>query len=166
MALIKDGALAEDTWRTLTDDDPLTGDEPIIVSYDRWQAERDRLSRHNGPLGIRLNSDQPPSLIENDIGRFELIALNFPTMGDGRAYSYARILRERMKFGGELRAVGDITKDLLFFLHRCGFNSFDMPKGRDPQDALGALHSFSVVYAQSADDQTPAYRRRGQNRKG
>ena len=166
MALLKDGAIAEDTWRALTDEDPLAGDEPIIVSYDRWQADRDRLSRHNGPLGVRLKSDQPPQLIEKDLGRFELIAREFPNMGDGRAYSYARMLRDRMKFKGELRAVGDITKDLLFFLQRCGFTSFDMPKGRDPQDALGALHSFSVAYAPASDHQEPAYRLRGQNRKG
>jgi uncharacterized protein (DUF934 family) len=161
MALIKDGAIAEDPWRTLSDDQPLIGNGPVIISYDRWHAHRDALTRHNGPLGIRMKSDQPPALIAGDVQRFELIALEFPTLGDGRAYSYARLLRERHRFKGELRAVGDVTKDQLYFMQRCGFNSFELPADRDAENALGALKSFSVVYAPAADDAKPAARRRG-----
>jgi uncharacterized protein (DUF934 family) len=161
MALIKDGRIAaEDTWRTLSDDQPVIGNGPVIISFERWRDHKDALGRHNGPLGIRMKSDQPPALIEDDVHRFDLIALEFPTLQDGRAFSYARLLRQRHKFKGELRAVGDVYKDQLFFMQRCGFNSFELPAGRDPDNALGALKTFSVVYAPAADDAKPAYQRR------
>jgi len=163
MALIKDGGIAEDHWRTLSDDQPVIGNGPVIVTYDRWRDHREALTRHNGPLGIRMKSDQPPDLIADDVHRFDLIALEFPNLGDGRAYSYARLLRERHHFKGELRAVGDVTKDQLFFMQRCGFSSFELPVGRDPENALGALKSFSVVYAPAADAAKPAYQRRGKD---
>ncbi len=161
MALIKDGNLAEDSWRTLSDEEAVIGNGPIIISFERWRDARDALKRHNGPLGIRMKSDQPPALIAEDIDRFDLIALEFPTLADGRAFSYARLLRERHGFKGELRAVGDVYKDQLYFMQRCGFSSFELPSGRDPQDALGALKSFSVVYSPAADGAMPAYQQRG-----
>jgi len=164
MALIKDGRVAEDAWRTLPDDQPVIGNGPVIISYDRWRDHRDALTRHNGPLGIRMKSSQPPALIADDVQRFDLIALEFPTMGDGRGYSHARLLRERHQFKGELRAVGDITKDLLFFMQRCGFDSFELPAGRDPENALGALKSFSVAYAPAADGMKPAYQVRSEDK--
>lgn len=160
MALIKDGQVAQDTWRTLSDDESVIGNGPIIISFERWRDSRDALKRHNGPLGIRMKSDQPPALIADDIERFELIALEFPTLQDGRAFSYARLLRERHGFKGELRAVGDVYKDQLYFMQRCGFSSFELPAGRDPEDAKAALKSFSVVYAPAADGSRPAYQQR------
>jgi uncharacterized protein (DUF934 family) len=161
MALIKDGQIAQDTWRALSDEDSVIGNGPIIISFERWRDSRDALKRHNGPLGIRMKSDQPPALIADDIDRFDLIALEFPTLQDGRAFSYARLLRERYGFKGDLRAVGDVYKDQLFFMQRCGFSSFELPAGRDPQDAMGALKTFSFVYAPAADGTAPASRRRG-----
>jgi uncharacterized protein (DUF934 family) len=161
MALIKDGQVAQDTWRTLTDDESVIGNGPIIISFERWRDARDALKRHNGPLGIRMKSNQPPALIANDLERFDLIALEFPTLQDGRAFSYARLLRERHGFKGEIRAVGDVYKDQLYFMQRCGFSSFELPAGRDPEDAKKALKSFSVAYAPAADATVPAYKRRG-----
>jgi uncharacterized protein (DUF934 family) len=160
MALIKDGRVAEDSWRTLSDDQPVIGNGPVIISFERWRDHKDALARHNGPLGIRMKSDQPPTLIADDVHRFDLIALEFPTLGDGRAYSYARLLRDRHKFKGEIRAVGDVYKDQLFFMQRCGFSSFELPPGRDPENALGALRSYSVVYAPASDGAKPAYQQR------
>ena len=163
MALIKDGQLAQDNWRTLSDDDSVIGNGPIIISFERWRDAREALKRHNGPLGLRMKSDQPPTLIADDLARFDLIALEFPTLQDGRAFSYARLLRERHGFKGEIRAVGDVYKDQLYFMQRCGFSSFELPAGRDPEDAMKALKSFSVVYAPAADGTTPAYKRRGKS---
>ena len=163
MALIKDGQIAQDTWRTLPDGESVIGNGPIIISFERWRDSRDALKRHNGPLGIRMKSDQPPELVAGDLDRFELIALEFPTLNDGRAFSYARLLRERHGFKGEIRAVGDVYKDQLYFMQRCGFSSFELPAGRDPKDAMAALKSFSVAYAPAADGATPAYRLRGKS---
>jgi len=163
MALIKDGQIAQDTWRTLSDDDSVIGNGPIIISFERWRDARDALKRHNGPLGIRMKSNQPPALIADDLERFDLIALEFPTLQDGRAFSYARLLRERHGFKGEIRAVGDVFKDQLYFMQRCGFSSFELPAGRDPEDAKKALKSFSVAYAPAADATVPAFKRRGKS---
>jgi uncharacterized protein (DUF934 family) len=110
-----------------------------------------------------MKSNQPPALIADDLDRFDLIALEFPTLQDGRAFSYARLLRERHGFKGDIRAVGDVFKDQLYFMQRCGFSSFELPAGRDPEDAMKALKSFSVVYVSSADGTTPAYQRRGKS---
>src|SRR3546814_3790777 len=90
------------------------GDLPggdVIVTLEQWQAGRERLRGHNGRLGLRLKSDQSPAGIAEDLGHFQLVALEFPRFGDGRAYSYARLLRERYGFKGELRAVGNVLRD-------------------------------------------------------
>ena len=118
------------------------------------------LARRADKLGIRLASDQSPDLISADLDRFDLIELDFPALGDGRAFSYARLLRERYNYEGEIRAVGDIIKDHLFFMQRCGINSFELPDARDAEDALKALKSFGVAYQPAADDLSPAYRQR------
>ncbi len=160
MALIKDGKIAENIWRFVTDDEALTGVGNLVVTLDRWQENKPDLAGYNDRLGIRLRSDQGPDLIAEDLERFDLIELEFPVLPDGRAFSYARLLRERYGYDGEIRAVGDIIKDQLFFMQRCGINSFDLPDQRNAEDALSALGGFSVVYQPAADDLAPSYRRR------
>ena len=81
-------------------------------------------------------------------------------MPDGRAFSYARILRERYGFKGELRATGKVIQDQLFFMHRCGFDSFELSDGEDIEKSIAALSSFSVAYQPAADDIAPAYKTR------
>src|SRR5690606_7355193 len=107
MPLLKDGKIVEDRWVPLVDD-AASPQGDIIVTLEQWQAGRERLRGHNGRLGLRLRSDQPPSQLGDDLQHFALIALEFPRFGDGRAYSYARLLRERHGFRGELRAVGNV----------------------------------------------------------
>ena len=121
MALIKDGAVVDDAWITVSDDAALP-DAPVIVSFDRWKAERDHLIGRNAPLGIRLASGQSPDEIAGDLDRFSLVALEFPVFTDGRAFTSARILRERYGFFGEIRAVGDVLRDQILFMMRCGFD--------------------------------------------
>ena len=108
MPLIKDGLLIEDSWTAVADDEPLGPDVDPIVSLERWQAEREDLLRRGGPLGLRLRSDQSPERIADDLRHFDLIALEFPKFTDGRAYSYARLLRDRCGFEGELRREAEI----------------------------------------------------------
>ena len=93
MALIKDGALADDPWAPLDDAADLGAAERPIISLERWLGNGAALARYNGPLGIRLKSDQSPALIAEDLARFDLVALEFPKFGDGRAFTYARLLR-------------------------------------------------------------------------
>ena len=100
MPLIKDSELVPDPWVTLPDEESLPEGASVIVRLERWQAERETLIKRNAPLGLRLRSDQPPKDIAQDVERFQVIALEFPRFGDGRAYSYARLLRERYGFRG------------------------------------------------------------------
>src|SRR5262249_26286761 len=103
MPLLKNGAVIDDRWRRLADDDPLPGTDAVIVSLARWRADR-ALAGRGGPLGLALKNNDPVLPLAGELHRFELIALEFPKFTDGRAYSQARILRERLGFKGELRA--------------------------------------------------------------
>ena len=158
MTLLKNNEVSEDNWRNLDDEDAISVEESIIVSLKRWQESKDDFSGRNGQLGIRLESNQKPEEISADIDRFDLIALNFPALPDGRAFSYARILRERYGFKGELRATGKVIQDQLFFMHRCGFDAFELSEGEDIEKSIAALSSFSVAYQPAADEIAPAYK--------
>lgn len=154
MSLIKDGRPANDPWTTVGDDGTLP-DGPAIVTLARWQATRDELAARNAPLGLRLRSDQPPALVAADLGRFAVVALEFPKFTDGRAYSYARLLRERHGFRGEIRAVGNVLRDQLLFMQRCGFDAFEVA---DEKAAAWdrAMAEFSVRYQPASDDRPAA----------
>ncbi len=156
MPLIKDGRPAEDTWVTLEDEAPLPHDRDLIVSLDRWQRDREALSRRNGRLGLRLRSDQPAALIAEDLQHFAVIALEFPKFTDGRGYSTARLLRERYGFRGELRAVGDVLRDQFLFLQRCGFDAFEVAGEGAPETWEQAVSEVSVYYQPTADGRASA----------
>jgi uncharacterized protein (DUF934 family) len=156
MALIKNGELVASSFVDVSTAETIPPTGPVIVSLAQWQAQRDALVARGTPLGIRLHSDQPPELIAADLPRFDVIALEFPKFRDGRAYSYARLLRERYGYKGELRAVGDVLLEQLFFMLRTGFDAFELAS----QDPLGdyrtALADFSVWYQPAADGRPTA----------
>lgn len=154
MPLIKDERLVEDPWITAEDEGPLPLEPRVIVGLARWQAGREELLARNAPLGIRLKSDQSPALIAEDLGHFDVVALEFPKFTDGRAYSYARLLRERYGFRGELRAVGNVLRDQLFFMQRCGFDAFEVADERAIDGWRKAKREISVSY-QPATDRRP-----------
>ena len=155
MPLIKDGSLAEDPWVQLDDTAPVAPGQQAIVSLERWQAEREQLLQRNAPIGIRLRSDQSPALIAEDVTRFSVIALEFPKFTDGRAYSYARLLRERYGFTGELRAVGAVLRDQFVFMARCGFDAFELADTKAAEKVLedwrDAAGEISVRYQPATD---------------
>ena len=162
MALIKDKRLVEDDpWVRVADDAPLPEDRPAIVGLKRWLVERDRLAALNRPLGLALEPDDSLDAVLPDLGRFGLVALSFPKFGDGRAFSKARLLRLRHGFKGELRAVGDVFKDQLLFMARCGFDSFELKDGHDAQGALAAFGELSVAYQPAAGAAGTVLRGRG-----
>ena len=98
--------------------------------------------------------------ITQQLKALPVIAINFPVFSDGRGYSYARQLRDQFGFGGELRAIGDVLKDQLFFYQRCGFNSFAARADRDIDQALNSLNDFSVCYQATNDSTMPAFKKR------
>jgi uncharacterized protein (DUF934 family) len=156
MPLIKATGPVDDLWTFVKDEDQLPPDGAVIVTLARWQANRDQLLARPTPLGVRLKSDQAPSAIAGDIERFDVIALEFPKFTDGRAYSSARLLRERHGFRGELRAVGNVLRDQLAFMRRCGFDSFQIPDSADAAAWAGSLRGISVVYQPATDARTTA----------
>jgi len=161
MTLIRREGIEQDSWIYVAEDGPLPKGASVIVTLERWQADSDSLLAHDGRLGIRLKSDQASEAIANVLSHFDLVALEFSLFRDGRAYSTARILRERHGFTGELRAVGNVLRDQLFFMLRCGFDTFELPDHVSPDAWLEAFKEISVVYQPTADGRRPihTYRR-------
>lgn len=156
MPLLKDNRLIEDTWVAVGDDEPLPDGVPAIITLARWQRDQVHLWERNAPLGIRLEPGEAPHEIVEALDRFRLVALNFPTFTDGRAYSYARLLRERYGYKGELRAVGNVLKDQYGFMLRCGFDSFEVADGIDPAAWEKAARALGVVYQPTSDRRSTA----------
>jgi uncharacterized protein (DUF934 family) len=155
MPLFRESGAVDDVWTKLADDQAVPADGPVLVSLTRWHGARAALLAGRGPIGVMLaNSDRVESLA-GDVSRLDLIALHFPKFSDGRAYSQARLLRGRMGYGGELRATGNVLRDQLPFMLRCGFDSFESEQ-KDFAEALsGARTLFSVVYQPAEDGRTP-----------
>jgi uncharacterized protein (DUF934 family) len=158
--LIRNREIVQDGWIHVRDDAELPANGDVIVTLDRWKREREALlARKGGQLGVRLQSDQLAPEVGPDAAHFAVIALEFPNFRDGRCYSTARILRERYQYRGELRAVGDVLRDQLFYMARCGFTAFELRPGKDIVGALAAFDDFSVTYQPAADETLPLYRR-------
>jgi uncharacterized protein (DUF934 family) len=156
MALIKGGKLATSPFTDASADDEIPAAGAVIVNVEQWQAQREALLARGTPLGIKLRSDQSPELIAADVGHFALVALEFPKFRDGRAYSYARLLRERYGFKGELRAVGEVLLEQLFFMLRTGFDAFELSSADPEGDYQTALADFSVWYQPTGDGRPTA----------
>ena len=158
MPLLRGGALADDPWTRVGDDEPLP-DGPAIVSLRRWLAERDRLAERDGPLGLALASDEAPEALAGDLDRFATIRLEFPAFTDGRAYSQARKLRQRYGFVGELRAAGEVLRDQYAFMRRCGIDAVEVADDADPRAWLAAANEIGVTYQAAADGRATVARR-------
>ncbi len=156
MAIVKNGELVASSFVDVSAAEAVPPTGAVIVSLEQWQAQRDALLERGTPLGIRLHSDQPPDLIAADLQHFTVVALEFPKFRDGRAYSYARLLRERYGFKGELRAVGDVLLEQLFFMLRTGFDAFELTSADPLGDYRTALADFSVWYQPTADGRPTA----------
>ena len=153
-------AIEGDVWTHVDDDAPLPPDSPATVSLDRWQASRDELAGRNQPVGVRLDSHERIDDILSDLSRFDLIALNFPNLNDGRHFSTARLLRERHGYDGRLRATGQVLRDQLDPMRRCGFDEFEIPAGKDAAAAIPAFDEISVTYQPAADARLTAAQQR------
>jgi uncharacterized protein (DUF934 family) len=163
--IIKDRNIAADPWLRLelnadgsSPAVPTAGD--VIMPLSLWQDRRGEMLARPGRLGVWLDSHEDPAAIAEDLKLFGVVAVNFPKFIDGRGYSTARLLRERYGYKGELRAIGDVLRDQLFFLASCGFNAFALRDGEDPQDALAAFGEFSEAYQGSVAQPLPLFRRR------
>lgn len=161
--LIKNRAIVDDAYTLVAADDDgqlALPNGPVLVKLATWQTFRDVLLAHPHPVGVQLASDEFAEEIAGDLERLALVAIEFPAFADGRGYSTAYLLRTRHGFRGELRAVGDIIKDTLFYQQRCGFDAFAVRDDKDPADALQGFSTFSQPYQASASEPLPLYRRR------
>ena len=131
-------------------------DNRVFTPLADWLAAEPR----SGAVFL-ANTDDPLSLAEH-IGAIDAIAIDFPKPTDGRGYSIARLLRDRVSYRGELRAVGAVAYDQLNFMRRCGFDVFDLRDGEDPVAALKAFSEMSLVYQGASDDPRPLFRRRAE----
>jgi uncharacterized protein (DUF934 family) len=151
MPLIKDGAFVADAYETIADDAPLPANG-AIVSLARFTNERDVLLARNAPLGVRLKSSESPEALGDDVHRLSVIALEFPIFRDGRAFSWARMLRTRLKFAGEVRGVGHFLYDQIAYMHRVGFDAFEVANNFTLEQYTRALGEMTNVYQPSSDD--------------
>lgn len=160
--IIKQQQVVEDGWQLLPADCSLEqalATELPLVPLSLWQQHSAELSA-NKQLGIWLDSHEIVEDIAAAVDGFAVIALNFPSFTDGRHFSSARLLRERYGYRGEVRAIGDVLRDQLFYLQRCGFDAFAIRADRCPHDALASLTDFSLSYQAAADQPEPLFRRR------
>lgn len=149
MQLIKNGNFVADAWTTLADDEPLP-DGPVIVSLDRWKKEQNALLARDGKLGIRLKSGEEPALIAEHLDRFDVVALEFPAYRNGRAFSYARLLRDRYGYKGEVRAVGAVLRDQFYYLVRVGFDALEVRDNITPEIYRAMIGTFTHDYQPDA----------------
>jgi uncharacterized protein (DUF934 family) len=146
--LIRNGTIVVDPWTLLRAPASLAElleAVPVVVPLSTWQAQRAVLIAR-GEAGVWLAPDADPAALEADVARLALIAVDFPQLTDGRGYSLARLLRQRYGFRGELRAIGDVQRDQLYYLNQCGFDAFAIPDGLDANEALSGLRDFSDGY--------------------
>ncbi|WP_341897042.1 DUF934 domain-containing protein [Ferrovibrio terrae] len=161
MPLLKNGHIVgEDAFQPVADDAALPASGAVLVSYARWQAEKDQLSGRNSPLGISLPNTVDVLDFGPEAERFDLIVLSFPKFGDGRAYSQAHLLRARFGYTGELRATGNVLRDQLWHMQRSGFDAFEIPREDAAAVFAKALQSFSHVYQPAADGRVSALKQR------
>jgi uncharacterized protein (DUF934 family) len=160
MPLVKAGQIAEDPYVRVLDDAPLPDDVPVLVTAQRFLADAHELVQRGARVGVLWPNDRKVAELAPWIDQLALIALVFPKFRDGRAYSQARLLRERYGFRGELRATGDVLRDQFQFLLRAGFDAFEVKKPADAAVFARAAARFSVFYQPSADGRLPALRRR------
>ena len=160
MALIKAGEQIDDPYRRVAAGDSLPEHGAVLVDLETWQTAREILLGRKDAVGVLLMSDQHPDVIADDINELQLVALEFPQFRDGRAYSYARILREHYRFGGEVRAVGEVLMEQLHYMLRTGFDAFEIA-GSDPLERYRlAEKDFTVWYQPTGDGRATATQRR------
>lgn len=161
MEIIKKGEIVTSGWVHVADAELLPAERvDVTVSLRRFVGEQTALQTHPGRVGVRLHPEDDvdphlPALLQ-----LPLLAVEFPRFTDGRGYSLGRLLRERHGYRGELRAMGNVLRDQLFYMHRCGFDAFELQPGKSIQEALEAFDELSVRYQAAVDEPQPLFRRR------
>lgn len=166
--IIIDAKIVDDNWTVLRLTEDQSADSvhipegPVLVPLAVWQAQHAKLSAR-ALTGVWLASAERAEALSADLAGLPVIAVDFPKFTDGRGYSIAYNLRSRLHYQGELRAIGDVLRDQLFYMQRVGFNAFAVRADRSIEDALKGLSDFSTSYQASLDQKAPLFRRVDRN---
>lgn len=164
MPLLRNGALSQDTRTLAVEGEPVV--EDAVIPAKRFAAEREALLAHNAPLALRLEPDDDPLALADVLDRVSLIEVSFPKYTDGRGYSTAQLLRRRMGYKGELRAVGHVLRDQLGYMVRAGFDAMTYDSETPEADFAAANAEFSEVYQATADGRETVFEKRWKKRSG
>lgn len=151
MPLIKDGKFVPDRFVFVPDGHAFPDDTGVMVTLERFQSERENLFAHHAPVGVRLASNQNPEVLKDDLHRIACVALEFPIFRDGRAFSWARMLRTRLGYKSEIRGVGHFLYDQIGFMARVGFDAFDVRQDFRIEDFERAMKEMTYFYQPSTD---------------
>ena len=167
MDVIRNRSVVSDTWRhelSLPVDKATAELAPgdVIVCLQRWLSDWEALLARGARVGVRIDGgDDLRQLIDTQLSELWLVEFHFESFADGRAYSRARLLRARYDFHGDIRAAGDVSRDRLGFMERCGFNVFNLPAQADLAEALAAFSEIGDTYQPAADGDASVARLRG-----
>ena len=164
MPLVKQGKIAADTFVHVADDAELPGDGAVLISAARFLQDPEALSSRAGKAGVVWPNNRGLEDLVPYLDRLAAVALVFPTFRDGRAYSQARLLRERYGYEGELRATGQVLRDQFVFMQRAGFDAFEVKKQIDAEAFAATVKRYSVFYQPTGDGRVTALNRRTQLR--
>lgn len=159
MPLVKKGEEIANEWMHVADGTALPDYSKVTVSLSRYLTLRQELVNEPGPEGVRLSPEDDPALLEPYLGEIGLIEVNFPKYTDGRGFSQAQLLRRRYRYSGEIRAVGHVLRDQIFYMHRSGFDAYETARATVSQ-VLEALAEYSEVYQPSATGPAAVFRKR------
>ena len=167
--IIKNGTVQDNVWQVVRLTEGETAQtaalpaSPALVPLTVWQERRAELlarqQQYGWPLGVWLAPDEDPKTIADDLNLFEVIGVDFPKFVDGRGYSTARLLRSRYFYQGELRSIGDVQRDQLFYQRRAGFDAFAVRADHDIEAAVNSLNVFNAAYQFSSDSNIDLQRR-------
>src|ERR1700758_3907409 len=164
MPLVKNGKISGDEFVHLADDAEIPGDRAILISSARFLADPETLAGRQGRTGVIWPNNRDLDDLVPYLDRLAVVALVFPSFRDGRAYSQARLLRERHGYDGELRATGQGLRDQRVFMQRAGFDAFEVKKESDAEAFAATVKRYSVFYQPTGDGRVTALNRRMQLR--
>jgi uncharacterized protein (DUF934 family) len=164
MPLVRNGKIAADSYIHLADDAELPPEGAVLLSAERLFKDAEVLSNRSDPVGVIWPNNRDLDELLPLLGKLAVVALVFPTFRDGRAYSQARLLRERYHFKAELRATGQVLRDQFVFMLRAGFDAFDVKKEADAEAFLATAKRYTVFYQPTGDGRITALHRRMQQR--
>jgi uncharacterized protein (DUF934 family) len=152
----------EDPFVFVPDEEPVPATGDVVVTLARLSSEGDALLSSGRRVGVRLQSSEAVEDLAYDLARLSVVQIVMPKFRDGRVYSSARVLRERLDYQGEVRAVGEVLREQAQHMARCGFNAFEPADSSSADEWLAATHRYRHVYQRAADDRQPLYAERAQ----